>query len=153
MVLMSIITAVVLGRSITTAEVDVVGQTDKIRTHLRYAQSMAMKRSDREVWGIQFLTDRYWFFSGPDETVNKIRLPGGEYRSAADEIPYADLGISISVANLPLGRVYFDQFGRPFYGWTDASNNLPLENSATVRISASGVSRNITISPETGLIE
>jgi MSHA pilin protein MshC len=153
MLLMSIITAVVLGRSITTAEVDVVGQSDKIRNHLRYAQSMAMKRSDMEVWGIQFSIDRYWFFSGPDPNSGKIRLPGGEYRPAVDEIIYDDLEVNLTIANLPMGTVYFDRFGRPYTQWTDAANNTPLSSTAFINISASGESRNVLITPETGLIE
>jgi MSHA pilin protein MshC len=153
MVLMSIITAVVLGRSITTAEVDVVGQSDKIRSHLRYAQSMAMKRSDQEVWGIYFDTDRYWFFSGSNPAASRIQLPGGEYTGGNDFIAYSDIGVSLSLTNLPNRSVHFDRFGRPYNQWTDAANNTPLSNSAVITISASGESRDVLITPETGLIE
>ena len=154
MMLMSIITAVVLGRSITTAEVDVVGQTDKIRTHLRYAQSIAMKRSDLAVWGIQFATDRYWLFSGPITTTSQIRLPGGEYRPADDFIRFVDLGVSVTFANLPGGMVYFDRFGKPYTRWVDATDNDPLvAANAVINITASGESRSILITPETGYIE
>jgi type II secretory pathway pseudopilin PulG len=153
MVLISIITAVVLGRSITTAEVDVVGQTAKIRNHLRYAQSMAMKRSDREVWGIYFDTDRYWFFSGSNPAASRIQLPGGEYTGGNDFIAYSDLGVSLSLINLPNRSVYFDQFGRPYTRWVDATDYDLLAVNATVTISASGKSRDVLITPETGLIE
>ena len=47
-VLIGIIAAVVFARSISTDQLNVVGQVDKIRNHIRYAQSMAMKRN--EVW-------------------------------------------------------------------------------------------------------
>ena len=151
--LMSIITAVVLGRSITTAEVDVVGQTDKIRNHLRYAQSIAMKRSDLEVWGIQFAADRYWFFSGATPATSQIRLPGGEYRPADNVIRFVDLGVNLTIAGLPYGMVYFDRFGRPYTRWVDAGDNDPLLSNAVINISASGESRNVLITPETGLIE
>ena len=152
MVLMSIITAVVLGRSITTTEVDVVGQTDKIRNHLRYAQSMAMKRGDIDVWGIQFDTERYWFFSGPIPATSQIRLPGGEYRPADNVIRYVDLGVSVTYS-LPNGMIYFDRFGRPYTRWVDDTDNDPLPGNAVINISALGESRNILITPETGLIE
>lgn len=153
MLLMSIVTAVVLGRSITTTEVDVAGQTDKIRGHVRYAQSVAMKRSDLGVWGIRFDSDRYWFFSGPDPAASQIRLPGGEYRPAENVIRFVDLGVNVSTTNLANDRVYFDRFGKPFTDWTDETVNTPLGSPATITISAEGVSRSIQISPETGYIE
>jgi MSHA pilin protein MshC len=152
MVLMSIITAVVLGRSITTAVVVVVGQTDKIRTHLRYAQSMAMKRSDQEVWGIYFNTDEYWFFSGADPTISQIRLPGGDYRPAENVIRFVDLGVNVST-DLTYDKIYFDKFGKPYVDWVDETVNTPLGSLATITISDSGESRTIEITPETGYIE
>ena len=45
-VLIGIIAAVVFARSISTDQINVVGQVDKIRNHIRYAQSMAMKRNE-----------------------------------------------------------------------------------------------------------
>ena len=153
MVLMSVITAVVLGRSITTSEVDVVGQTDKIRNHLRYAQSLAMKRSDT-VWGIQFAGPGYWFFSGTDPANGQVLLPGGEYSGGDKFIKYSDLGVSISVAGLGLsGAVFFDRFGKPYDNYTDATTNSPLTAAASIFVSASGESRFIQITPETGLIQ
>lgn len=150
MVLMSIITAVVLGRSITTSEIDVVGQTDKIRNHLRYAQAIAMKRSDT-VWGIEFAADKYRFFSGTSPQNNEILLPGGEYSGGDTFIKYSDLGVSITVAGLsPSGAVFFDRFGKPY---DDYTNNSPLLSAASITISAGGESRSIQITPETGLIQ
>ena len=153
MVLMSIITAVVLSRSITTSEIDVAGQTDKIRNHLRYAQSMAMKRSDT-VWGIQFAGDRYRFFSGTSPQSNEILLPGGEYSGGDTFIKYADLGIGITVTGLPTsGAVFFDRIGKPYDDYTDAATNVPLTAAAVITISAAGESRSIQITPETGLVQ
>ena len=43
-VLIGIIAAVLFARSISTDQINVVGEVDKIRNHIRYAQSMAMKR-------------------------------------------------------------------------------------------------------------
>ena len=153
MLLMSLITAVVLARSVTTTEVDVVGQTDKIRNHLRYAQATAMKRSDT-VWGIQFTADSYRFFSGTSPQNNEILLPGGEYTGGDLFIKYSDLGIDITVLGLPTsGAVFFDYVGRPYDDYTDAQNNVPLTSAANISVSKGSESRTITIEPETGYIE
>ena len=61
LVLMAIISAYVIGRSINTEQIDLAGQTDKIRNQIRYAQATAMKRSDA-VWGITNDTNQYWMF-------------------------------------------------------------------------------------------
>ncbi len=57
-VLIGIIAAVVFARSISTDQINLVGQVDKIRNHIRYAQSMAMKRN--EVWVISCDATQYW---------------------------------------------------------------------------------------------
>lgn len=155
MVLMSIITAVVLGRSITTSEVDVVGQTDKIRNHLRYAQAMAMKRSDT-VWGVEFPAGQYAFFSGTGQQKQQLLLPGGEYSGGDTFIKYSDLGVSITMSGLPspnTSAVIFDRIGKPYAAYTDAANNVPLVAPVTITVSAGTDSRDIQITPETGLIQ
>jgi len=51
LLLMSILAATVIGRSITSSDLDLNSATDKIRNQIRYAQSQAMKRTDA-VWGM-----------------------------------------------------------------------------------------------------
>ena len=43
LVLMAVISAYVIGRSINIEQIDLAGQTDKIRTQIRYTQATAMK--------------------------------------------------------------------------------------------------------------
>ena len=45
LLLMSILAATLLGRSITTSKIDLNSATDKIRNQLRFAQAEAMKRA------------------------------------------------------------------------------------------------------------
>ena len=47
LVLMAIISAYVIGRSIGTEQIDLAAQTDKIRNQIRYVQAAAMKQSDQ----------------------------------------------------------------------------------------------------------
>ncbi len=141
LVLMAIISAYVIGRSVTTDQVDITGQTDRIRNQIRFAQSTAMKRSDA-VWGITCDTNQYWMFSGSPATPET--LPGE--RNA--QINLSDQGIGLSAFTL-----YFDRIGRPFTSYTDEDNNTPLNNNLMITVSASGQNRAIQVIPETGLAQ
>jgi len=72
---MGIIAATVLGRAITTSDLDLNSETDKIRNHLRYAQAEAMKRSNA-IWGIQSQSNEYWLFRVTKTGSEEVQLPG-----------------------------------------------------------------------------
>jgi type II secretory pathway pseudopilin PulG len=143
LLLMTIIAATVLGRAITTSDIDLNSETDKIRNHLRFAQIEAMKRSNN-VWGIKSAGTQYWLFSGtdPDNAANEIRLPGATYTGASNRINESDIGVTLSDFT-----VFFNRIGRPYS--PDAVTALADQLSITV---TAGENRSITITPETGLI-
>jgi len=142
-VLIGIISAVVLARSITTDRINVVGEVDKIRNHIRYAQSMAMKRS--QPWGCKsdgLSPGRYWIFSGddPDTESNQVQLPG-------------ETAIKVSLPNsitMTSFTIFFDKYGKPYTAYTDESNNTPLASGLTIAVS--GSPKNLVLTPETGFI-
>ncbi len=149
LVLISIISAALFARSITTAQINLVGEVAKIRNHIRYAQSLAMKgvaMNSDERWGIKCLGGQYWLFNyenfGDDN--NPVILPGED----TDTISLSDLKVNMTVFTL-----FFDSLGVPYkQNW-----NIPVEpgNPLTVTISAVAdptKSRDLTITPETGLI-
>ena len=146
LLLMTIIAATVLGRAITTSDIDLNSETDKIRNHLRFAQAEAMKRSNT-VWGIKSAGTQYWLFSGtdPDNPANEIRLPGATYAGASNRINESDIGVTLSDFT-----VFFNRIGRPYTAYTNETVNIPL--AAQMQIDVAGGSRSITITPETGLI-
>jgi MSHA pilin protein MshC len=144
LLLMSIVGAVVLGRSITTANMDLNSATDQLRNHLRLAQADAMKRSDA-VWGIKSSGSEYWLFRGtpPDNAANEVRLPGVQYSGTDSRVSEAQLKAGVSDFT-----VFFDRIGRPYS--PDATTALAVQ--MTIIVSAGGDTRTITITPETGLI-
>jgi MSHA pilin protein MshC len=148
LLLISILAATVLGRSITSSTIDLNSATDKIRNQLRYAQSQAMKRTD-SVWGIQSDgSGQYWLFRAtPNSTVDVI-IPGGDYASGNTRVSFVNLG-----ADLNSFTVVFDWLGRPYKAQTNGVPNSPVDASDNpiVRVSK-GEERQITITPETGLI-
>jgi len=148
LLLMGIIAATVLGRAISTEQIDLSSATDKIRIHILYAQSMAMKYGDR-IWGIRCQADpnQYWLFFGtnPDNSANQVRLPGEQNVM----VSLSELGVSMNAFNL-----FFDRIGKPYTAYTDETNNSPVSaaNPLSLTITA-GDSRTLTITPETGLIQ
>ena len=139
-ILIGIIAAAVFARSISTDQIRVVGEVDKIRNHIRYAQSMAMKRN--EVWVISCDATQYWL---SDISLNPVELPG----ATSNRISLADLGVSMNAFT-----VYFDSLGIPYHSYTDEDNNTPVTtgNPRTIVISAGSESRTLTVTPETGFI-
>ena len=145
LVLISIIAATVFSRSITTDRINFVGQVDKIRNHIRYAQSLAMKSLDMnsdERWGIKCASNRYWLFTyenfGDQNT--PVILPG----QRSDRINLSDLGVTMSAFTL-----FFDGLGKPYITSYDSELPSPLN----IAISAGSESSTLNVSPETGLIK
>jgi prepilin-type N-terminal cleavage/methylation domain-containing protein len=160
LVLMAIISAYVIGRSMNTQQIDLAAQTDRIRNQIRYAQSMAMKRSDAdEIWGIKLntTTDQYWLFfatipvaaGAPDLPAQQVVFPGEKNK----KIALADLGVSMTKAPPLNSEIFFDRLGKPYTGYIDTTNNTALANDLTLTISSGGQNRTITIIPETGLVQ
>lgn len=156
LVLMAIIAAYVIGRSVTTDQVDVVGLSDRIRNQIRYAQSSAMKQSHR-IWGIRCNTgaSRYWLFSVPipvpanawNLPENQKRLPG----ESNDVVTFASLGLD----NLTGFTLFFDRLGRPFDAYVEEGDpgTSPLNADLVLTVSAGGQTRTITVVPETGMVQ
>jgi prepilin-type N-terminal cleavage/methylation domain-containing protein len=144
LVLISIISATVFSRSITTDRINFVGQVDKIRNHIRYAQSLAMKSLDMNSdkrWGIKCASNRYWLFTyenlGDQNT--PVILPGQK----SDRINLSDMGVTMAAFTL-----FFDGLGKPYI----ASFNSALGSFLDIAIAAGSESRTLRVYPETGLI-
>ena len=158
LVLMAIISAYAIGRSIGTEQIDLTGQTDRIRTQIRYAQAMGMKRSDSDkIWGIKFDSnnDQYWLFSvnvpvvanDEDLPINQITFPGERNK----KVSATDFGVDIKP--LAFNLLFFDRLGKPYTQYIDETNNDDLDNPLIITLSASGQDRTITVIPETGLVQ
>jgi prepilin-type N-terminal cleavage/methylation domain-containing protein len=142
LVLMAIISAYTIGRSINTEQIDLAGQTAKIRNQIRYTQATAMKQSDA-IWGITSNTNQYWMFKS--NTGTPEMLPGEQNT----QITLAALGID----SLTAFALFFDRIGKPYTAYVDATNNTPLANPLTITVSAGAQSRSIRVLPETGLVQ
>ena len=152
LVLMAIISAYVIGRSVSTESIDLAAQTDRIQNQIRYTQAAAMKQYDEtlKVWGLKCnaSTNQYWLFEGqnPDDVSKQKNFPGEQNL----KISLADRGIDSMTAF----TLFFDRFGRPYKAYTDETTNLPLDpDELTITILAAGQTRTIRVHPETGLVQ
>jgi prepilin-type N-terminal cleavage/methylation domain-containing protein len=146
MVLIGIIAATLFSRSITSDQINFVGQVDKIRQHIRYAQSMAMKGD--AIWGVKCFEGRYWLFhyqGSMADVDSPIKLPGEEL----NYIALTDKGVSMDEFTL-----FFDRFGVPYKSdITTRVNYTTAKLDINVQaVSDASQSRTLIITPETGLI-
>ena len=151
LVLMAIISAYVIGRSVTTGQFDLAAQTDRIRNQIRFTQSAAMKQYDDilKVWGFKCNAspNQYWLFEGnnPDDVSKQKHIPGEQ-----------DLKIDLAgrgVDSMTPFTLFFDRFGRPYSSYNSETDNELLTNPLTITVSADGQSRTIIVTPETGLVQ
>jgi len=140
LLLMSIMAATLLSRSVTSTDLDLAAQTDKIRNQLRYAQAQAIKTgyTDFPFWGIESNGTEYWLFrrASPSNTDEEVRLPG----MASNRISIAP------PVTLDSFKIYFNRIGKPF-----DETNTAISSAKIINITASQT-RTVTIEPETGLV-
>ncbi len=155
---MWILAVFAVSRSISY-NVEVYSGADTLKTHLRYAQTLAMNpnfitsTSVSEIWGMSCNGTSYWLFHGTDSTIiaNYIRLPEDEkYINANRTINLA--AKKINVSNF---TILFDNRGIPYTSYTSATVNNPLLANQTITVTPTGggtPSVNVTITPLTGYI-
>jgi len=137
LILISIVSVVIISRTVNIQQIDLGAQTDKVQTHIRYAHTMAMKRSDT-IWGIKCDGTDYWLFktNDPDTESNQVRFLGED----SDKVPMSSMGAF---------TLFFDKFGIPYDSYTDESTNNKILAPLSIQID----SQTFNITPETGFIQ
>jgi type II secretory pathway pseudopilin PulG len=140
--MVAIISAIIFSR-IWFSNVDLIGQTEVLKTQIRYAQSQAMN-SD-VIWGIRCTGSSYWLFK--DGNINStVLLPGEE----SDTVALADKEIS----SVEVFTISFDDRGIPHTdaGATDGQELISSDPEAQITVTSKGETLAITITPNTGFI-
>ncbi len=129
LVIMGILAAVAISRGTINQEANVKAEVDTLKSHLRYAQSLAMNEIPPIRWGIQLNSSSYSLvkYDGDSEQTHTFNLPGES--SATHNFKS---GVSANGSTL----VFFDEWGSP--------------GSSDVNLTVGGES--ITITGETGFI-
>ena len=135
LILISVISVVIISRTVNIQQVDLGAQTDKVQTHIRYAHTMAMKRSDT-IWGIKCDGTDYWLFKKDETETIIVRFLGED----SDKVPMSSMGAF---------TLFFDKFGIPYDYYTDESTNNKILAPLSIQID----SQTFNITPETGFIQ
>jgi prepilin-type N-terminal cleavage/methylation domain-containing protein len=155
MVIITLISAVVITRS-RDLSTGLISQTDIMKTHLRYAQSLSMSAGGEgsDVFGIKCSAspNEYWLFKGIDPNSNVMNLTD----DASYDIDNDDR-LDLAPKNIQASAftVFFDYRGIPYSAYADETSNTPLSPDLTISVTPTGeVSpvETITITELTGFI-
>jgi len=117
LLVMSILMAVILERMIAIDTIREPARLDRLKNHIRYAQTMAIKQNNKH-WGIRCDSTFYWLFqtdnpndpNEPAQLSNIVFLPGEE----AAKVNASSDDPSKVYFTVGAFTVYFDQYGMPY---------------------------------------
>ena len=156
LLILGILSAILIGRYMSTSSFDSQSQASVIKNNIRYAQSRAIKLGDptnpATVWGIKSEGNEYWLFPGPDPddpaNLNRAFLPTENTKK---------VNLATRKVVLSAFTVFFDYRGKPYTAYTSDTTNTPVSAGnplvITVTPASGGTAINFTITPETGFIE
>jgi MSHA pilin protein MshC len=153
LVILVIISTIIISKS-GSFSTDLVSQTEILKTHLRYAQTLGMTGSDSsDVFGIKCDTAFYWMFKGNDPDLNIIMLPDDQrYNTGSDgKLDLAEKKIDIGSAF----TVFFDERGIPYSSYTNETTNTPYSGDLSINATPAGEAgpvETITVTQHTGFI-
>jgi prepilin-type N-terminal cleavage/methylation domain-containing protein len=148
LIILGILAAVAYSRS-TDMEASLYSETEVIKTHLRYAQTQAMNKTDATTstlfWGIECDGTDYWLFKVVSG-VNQISvLPDNAADNTTKKVALATKKVALS----PF-IISFDGRGVPYS--TASRVLLAADLPITVTSTVSSATKPITITPLTGYI-
>lgn len=154
LLILSILTAVAVSRA-RDYNVEVRSGIDALKSHLRYAQTVAMNynpQAGEVVWGIKGSGSKYWLFQGTGQNEDiKILLPeDSQFITVNREVELSAKKISLDADF----KVYFDGYGIPYTAYATSTNNTQLASNLQICMSATRGSGHqcLTITPRTGYI-
>jgi prepilin-type N-terminal cleavage/methylation domain-containing protein len=138
LIVLAILTPFVVSR-FTTSNVELIAQTDVLKSHLRYAQIKAM--GDTVSWGINVSSSTTYTLYKNNLTATS-NLPG-------DTSPVHTLtnGATVSVTAGGVSTVAFNEWGTPING-----SGTPLNVNVILTLSHGGQSGTITVTKNTGFV-
>jgi MSHA pilin protein MshC len=153
LVILGILAVVVVSRT-TSMNAEVYTGADTLKTHLRYAQTVAMNKDPNVVGGFTVAgisydagANQYWLFSGVNPSANIMLLP--------DDARFTDASRKINLNDKKIRfdrgfTIYFNNRGIPYVSYPLAL--LMTDFTVTVSGLSGGATRVVQITPETGFI-
>ncbi|MCF8026524.1 MAG: prepilin-type N-terminal cleavage/methylation domain-containing protein [Desulfobacteraceae bacterium] len=155
------VAALVVANAVSRGRSNLAGRTEALKSHIRYAQSMAMS-TDEQNWGIRLDTaeNQYWLFYCPSAQTcasgeNITSIPGAE-SGPGDKVDLDDAGIGITGIT-PGGTgvtLAFNNFGTPYYGDLNQVLENPLTSKMTITLAdGAGNTETANVTPTTGFVQ
>ncbi|PKN20635.1 MAG: hypothetical protein CVU71_02290 [Deltaproteobacteria bacterium HGW-Deltaproteobacteria-6] len=155
LIIIGILSAIAVSRSVNY-NAEVYTGADALKSHLRYAQTMAMNSNPTApgvpvICGISCNGSRYWLFKGTN-IADAIRLPED------DNFIDSDRRINLDMKKIKITSpftIYFDNRGIPYSAFTDVTTKTPLTSVMEINIqpfNATSPSVAVKITPLTGYI-
>lgn len=138
LIILGIISAVIISRFMVR-NIDLIGQTEVIKTHLRFAQTRAMN-SDT-VWYLQFTGNTYSLYKSGD--LDSKYMPGED--NAIVTLP-SGISVNCEISNI----ISFDSWGKPC---SDDAGQTLQATDRSITVSAGLKNEIIIITKNTGFIE
>jgi type II secretory pathway pseudopilin PulG len=156
LIIIGIISVVVVTSMMQTSS-SLVGQTAVFKTHLRYAQTLAMNSDTGEIWGIRadLSNEYYWLYHcddplNCDSTAANSRVLPSEEADSSNRIQLA--GQDLNILSMTSGdAVAFANNGTPLQGAT-AFVPLTADFEIVLKDNITNETRKITITEQTGFI-
>lgn len=140
LLIIGIIASVVITRIASTVDYSLQSQTEQLKTHIRYSQSMSMGSST--VFGVYFPNNTSYSIYYGGSTSNLTKFPG-----ASDYT--VNLPPGMTLLSYGTSTVSFDTWGKPY---TDAANQISQSGTRTITLAMSGKTRSLNITQNTGFI-
>lgn len=138
LIILGILGVVIASRVSSTSTYSVKSQAEALKSHIRYAQAMAMGTGS--VWGINLSSKQYSLFRD-NVTTSTVILPGAE----SNPVVLEENGPSLST-----GTIRFNGYGAPV---DESGASITTIPAATVTVSMTGEPDEIiTITRNTGFI-
>lgn len=156
-IMIGILAVIAVSRTVNY-EAEAYAGADALKSHLRYAQTMAMNTNPSagtmSVWGISGTANSYWLFEGtnPADADSYSRPP------EEDSFINDDRTVNLTKKKIKLSgsfTIYFDNRGIPYSSYTNETSNTPLASALTINVqplNSSTPSVPVTITPLTGYV-
>lgn len=138
LIVIAIIAAIIASRGISTSDVTFQSDVDRVKAHLRYAQSASLNSDS--TWGIDFTGSKYSLYKWDSVAGAKVKI----------KIPGEDsTDLSMPEGSSITQPVSFDGWGKPS---TDPDADPIANADITLTFNGSSISRSITIYKNTGYV-
>lgn len=143
LVLVAILALAALPR-FSQSVIELSGEAEQLAADIRYAQTLSMARGQRHC---VFFSGNTYQFRTLDTTTSTHCAATAliSHPATGSSTPIGFSGVTISTPDFPNGYVEFATNGKPY-----VSAAVSLASNATVTLTASGRTRNVVVSPETG---